>query len=80
MDNLDKKIRAFLIDEGYIFPVTDVEIEKSVNELENSHFEFPQWLDDKILKPMGKTYWVLTHKETGNILHQSIAETKYSCL
>lgn len=33
MDNLDRKIRAFLIDEGYIFPITDAEIEKSINEL-----------------------------------------------
>lgn len=52
MDNLDRKIRAFLIDKGYIFPVTDAEIEKSINELKNSHFEFPQWLDGKILKPI----------------------------
>lgn len=54
MDNLDKKIRAFLIDEGYLFPVTDLEIENSIKKLEANPLEVPEWLNKKILK-MSKT-------------------------
>ena len=32
MDTLDRKIRRFLVDEGYLFPTTDAEIERSIQE------------------------------------------------
>lgn len=34
MDNFDRKIRRFLVDEGYLFPITDAEIERALKELE----------------------------------------------
>lgn len=33
MDKLDWKIRRFLVDEGYLFPQTDAEIERALKEL-----------------------------------------------
>lgn len=33
MDALDRKIRRFLVDEGYLFPTTDAEIERALEEL-----------------------------------------------
>lgn len=34
MDTLDRKIRRFLVDEGYLFPTTDAEIERALKEIE----------------------------------------------
>lgn len=34
MDALDRKIRRFLVDEGYLFPTTDAEIERALKEAE----------------------------------------------
>lgn len=34
MDKLDWKIRRFLVDEGYLFPQTDAEIERALKECE----------------------------------------------
>lgn len=34
MDKLDWKIRRFLVDEGYLFPQTDAEIERAIKECE----------------------------------------------
>lgn len=41
MDNFDRKLRRFLVDEGYLFPTTDAEIERSLKELEtmNAHLQ-----------------------------------------
>jgi len=34
MDNFDRKLRRFLVDEGYLFPTTDAEIERALKEFE----------------------------------------------
>jgi cyanate lyase len=34
MDNFDRKLRRFLVDEGYLFPITDAEIERALKECE----------------------------------------------
>lgn len=46
MDNFDKKIRAFLVEQGYLFPVTDSEIEKALKEVDCNHVIIPPHLDD----------------------------------
>jgi hypothetical protein len=41
MDNFDRKIRRFLVDEGYLFPTSDAEIERALKECEmiNAHLQ-----------------------------------------
>ena len=39
MDNFDKKLRRFLVDEGYLFPQTDAEIERALKECETMQTE-----------------------------------------
>lgn len=39
MDELDWKIRRFLVDEGYLFPKTDAEIERALKECEEMQTE-----------------------------------------
>jgi hypothetical protein len=46
MDKLDKKIRRFLVDEGYLFPTADAEIERSLIEAESKGIKIPKHLDD----------------------------------
>lgn len=46
MDKLDLKIRRLLVDEGYLFPVTDEEIERALQELEEKTVHIPPHLDD----------------------------------
>jgi hypothetical protein len=46
---MDSKIRRFLIEEGYIFPTSDNEIEASLKEFEKSNFIFPSHLDNPLL-------------------------------
>lgn len=45
---LDSIIRRFLVDEGYIFPFTDNEIESALKECSESNYLFPQELDDPL--------------------------------
>lgn len=46
MDNLDRKIRRFLVDEGYLLPSTDTEIERSLIEYEAQCVYIPAHLDN----------------------------------
>lgn len=64
MDNLDKKIRAFLVEEGYLFPVTDQEIEQALKELERSEIKIPLHLDNPAiyLRPFDHLPKRLRHK------------------
>lgn len=39
MDNFDKKLRWFLVEEGYLFPQTDAEIERALKEVEEMQTE-----------------------------------------
>lgn len=50
MDNIDWKIRRFLVEEGYLFPVTDAEIEAAQNELEASGFQVPPEFERRVLE------------------------------
>ena len=45
MNKLDRKIRRFLVDEGYLFPTTDEEIERSIIEAKAQGIEVPKHLD-----------------------------------
>lgn len=47
--SMDSKIRRFLIEEGYIFPTSDDEIEASLKAFEESNFIFPSHLDNPLL-------------------------------
>lgn len=48
MDTLDHKIRRFLVDEGYLFPITDAEIERTLLELKDSPITVPEELDNPL--------------------------------
>lgn len=39
MDNFDKKLRWFLVEEGYLFPQADAEIERVLKEVEEMQTE-----------------------------------------
>lgn len=39
MDNFDKKLRWFLVEEGYLFPQTDAEIERARTSLVMKKFD-----------------------------------------
>ncbi len=39
MDNFDRKLRRFLVDDGCLFQTTDAEIERSLKELEAMQIE-----------------------------------------
>lgn len=39
MDNFDRKLRRYLVDEGYLFPTTDAEIERALKESEEMQTE-----------------------------------------
>lgn len=49
MDNIDKKIRRFLVEEGYLFPQTDEEIELAISQLNESGFKVPPEFAQRIL-------------------------------
>ena len=49
MDNFDRKLRRFLVDEGYLFPSTDAEIERALKEVEMSAHDH----DEEIMKQFG---------------------------
>jgi hypothetical protein len=49
MENLDLKIRAWLVEEGYLFPETDDEIAKAIAECEANPPEIPAHLDNPLL-------------------------------
>lgn len=50
MDDFDRKLRRFLVDEGYLFPITDAEIERALKEVEtmSAHNH-----DEQIMKRFG---------------------------
>lgn len=49
MDKFDKKVRQFLVEEGYLFPETDAEVERSLAELETLKIKVPTHLDKLIM-------------------------------
>jgi hypothetical protein len=49
MENLDLKIRSFLVEEGYLMPQTDTEIEKAMAECAANPPEIPAHLDNPLL-------------------------------
>lgn len=72
MDKIDRKIRRFLVEEGYLFPVTDEEIEIAQRQLEASGFQVPPELDRRVLEACLKQKppkrFVPTAKPQGYIL------------
>lgn len=59
MDNFDKKIRRFLVDEGYLFPQTDAEIERALEECETMKIEMCTGEDLKLgILHSRYGYWV----------------------
>ena len=46
MDTFDKKIRSFLIDEGYLFPQTDAEIQAAIAFLQENPVTIPPEIDN----------------------------------
>jgi hypothetical protein len=49
MKDIDRKIRKILVSEGYLMPVTDIEIEQALAELEANPIEMPNHLDDPLI-------------------------------
>ena len=49
MDKLDWKIRRFLVDEGYLFPTTDAEIERALKECEENPVTIIPELDNHLI-------------------------------
>lgn len=49
MDKLDSKIRQFLVDEGYLFPITDAEINRALKESQSNPIEIPIKLDNPLI-------------------------------
>ena len=45
MDDFDFKIRQYLVEEGYLFPITDSEIEQALREVEEANVIIPPHLD-----------------------------------
>lgn len=46
---MDSKIRRYLVEEGYLFPLSDNEIEAALNELSQTKITIPTHLDDPLL-------------------------------
>jgi hypothetical protein len=46
---MDSKIRRYLVEEGYLFPLSDSEIETALKELSESNVTIPPHLDDPLL-------------------------------
>ena len=46
---MDSKIRRYLVEEGYLFPLSDSEIEAALKELSESNITIPTHLDNPLL-------------------------------
>lgn len=46
---MDSKIRRVLVEEGYLFPLSDSEIEAAMKQLSESNISIPSHLDDPLL-------------------------------
>lgn len=46
---MDSKIRRYLVEEGYLFPLSDSEIETAIKELSESNITIPTHLDNPLL-------------------------------
>jgi hypothetical protein len=46
---MGSKIRRFLIEEGYLFPTSDNEIEDSLKKFNESNFTFPSHIDNPLI-------------------------------
>jgi len=59
MDKFDIKLRIFLVDEGYLFPITDAEIERALKESEAMQTETVVGEDLKLgILHSRRGYWV----------------------
>lgn len=56
MDNFDRKLRRFLVDEGYLFPITDAEIERALKEVEtmSAHNHDEEFIKQTVGKKLQK--------------------------
>jgi len=67
MDNFDRKLRRFLVDEGYLFPTTDAEIERALKECEAMQTETDAGEDLKLgILHSRRGYWVSNEGSKSN--------------
>ena len=81
MDDLDRKIRFALVQEGYLFPITDAEIEWALKETKKEYMKPKYWiLCLNCAHPTNDAaFFLLTDQDDNTVLFGTKDEAKAYC-